>query len=203
MKIAIIGATGRVGTRLIDEALRRGHQVTAIARTASKLPARPGLTAKDVDVADAAGLAAALAGNDVAFSTVRFLQASADQIVGGVKKAGVPRLLVVGGAGSLEVAPGKALVDTPEFPKAYFAEASAGRDFLNALRNETELNWTFVSPSALFEPGERTGHFRIGKDTLLVDANGKSWGSMEDFAIAFLDEAEKPAHARQRFTVGY
>jgi putative NADH-flavin reductase len=101
------------------------------------------------------------------------------------------------------VAPGKALIDTPQFPKEYFAEASAGRDFLNALRNETELNWTFVSPSALFEPGERTGHFRIGKDTLLVDANGKSWVSMEDFAIAFLDETEKPAHARQRFTVGY
>ena len=165
MKIAIIGATGRVGTRLIDEALRRGHQVTAIARTASKLPARAGLTAKDVDVADQAALVAALAGNDVAFSTVRFLQANADQIVGAVKKAGVPRLLVVGGAGS--------------------------------------LNWTFVSPSAIFEPGERTGHFRVGKDTLLVDANGKPWVSMEDYAIGFLDETEKPAHPRQRFTIGY
>ncbi|MFP4592104.1 NAD(P)-dependent oxidoreductase [uncultured Ralstonia sp.] len=203
MKIAIIGATGRVGTRLIDEALRRGHQVTAIARTASKLPARAGLTTQDVDVADQAALAAALAGNDVAYSTVRFLQTSADQIVGAVKQAGVPRLLVVGGAGSLEVAPGVALVDTPQFPKEYHAEASAGRDFLNALRKETELNWTFVSPSAFFEPGERTGHFRLGHDTLLADANGKSWLSMEDFAIAFLDETEHPAHPRQRFTVGY
>ncbi len=203
MKIAIIGATGRVGTRLIDEALRRGHQVTAIARTASKLPARAGLTTKDVDVANQAALSAALVGHDVAHSTVRFLQANADQIIGAVKQAGVPRLLVVGGAGSLEVAPGVALIDTPQFPKEYFDEASAGRNFLNALRKETELNWTFVSPAAIFEPGERTGHFRVGKDALLVDANGKPWISMEDYAIAFLDETEKPAHPRQRFTVGY
>ncbi|CBJ40151.1 conserved hypothethical protein, NAD(P)-binding (plasmid) [Ralstonia solanacearum CMR15] len=203
MKIAIIGATGRVGTRLIDEALRRGHQVTAIARTASKLPARAGLTAKDADVADQAALVGALAGHDVVFSTVRFLQTSADQIVGAVKQAGVPRLLVVGGAGSLEVAPGVALIDTPQFPKEYFDEASAGRDFLNALRKESSLDWTFVSPAAFFEPGERTGHFRLGKDTLLADAAGKSWISMEDYAIAFLDETERPTHSRQRFTVAY
>lgn len=203
MNIAIIGATGRVGTRLIDEALRRGHQVTAIARTASRLPSRAGLTTKDVDVADGAALSTALAGHDVVYSSVRFLQATAEQIVRAVKAAGVPRLLVVGGAGSLEVAPGKALIDTPEFPEAYFAEASAGRDFLNALHSEKALDWTFVSPAAIFEPGERTGHFRLGKDTLLADANGKSWVSMEDFAIAFLDETEHPAHRRQRFTVGY
>ncbi|WP_420996640.1 NAD(P)-dependent oxidoreductase [Cupriavidus sp. 30B13] len=203
MKIAIIGATGRVGTRLIDEALRRGHTVTAIARQADKLPAQPDLTTRNADVADTEALAAAIAGNDVAISTVRFEQTKAAQIVGAVKAAGVPRLLVVGGAGSLYVAPGVQLVDTPGFPDAYKPEALAGRDFLDALRAETELDWTFLSPAALFEPGTRTGTWRTGGETLLSDASGKSWISMEDYAIAMLDEVEKPAHPRQRYSVAY
>ncbi|CAG9167509.1 NAD(P)-dependent oxidoreductase [Cupriavidus pinatubonensis] len=203
MNIAIIGATGRVGTRLIDEALRRGHHVTALARTASRLPTRDSLTTRNVDATDSQALAAALAGHDVAISTARFEQLKAPQVVGPVKTAGVPRLLVVGGAGSLFVAPGIQLVDTPGFPAAYKSEASAGRDFLNALSGEADLNWTFLSPSALFEPGERTGKYRAGKDELLADAAGKSWISMEDYAIAMLDEIEHPAHPRQRFTVGY
>ena len=119
------------------------------------------------------------------------------------KQAGVPRLLVVGGAGSLEVAPGVALVDTPQFPAAYKAEALAGRAFLDTLRGEKALDWTFISPSALFEPGERTGSFRLGGDALLSDAAGQSRITMEDFAIALADEIETPAHPRQRFTVGY
>jgi putative NADH-flavin reductase len=206
MNIAIIGATGRVGTRLIDEALRRGHQVTAIARHASRLPARDGVTTRDVDGADGAALAAAVAGNDVVISTARFAQLNAQQVTSAVREAGrghLMRLLVVGGAGSLFVAPGVQLVDTPNFPDAYKAEALAGRDFLNALRGEQQIDWTFLSPSALFEPGERTGKFRVGEETLLSDAAGKSWISMEDYAIAMLDEIEKPAHSRQRFTVGY
>ncbi|WP_454736276.1 NAD(P)-dependent oxidoreductase [Cupriavidus necator] len=203
MKIAIIGATGRVGTRLIDEALGRGHQVTAIARQASRLPAREGVTARDVDGTDGAALTAALAGHDVVISTARFAQLNAQQVTSAVRQAGVPRLLVVGGAGSLYVAPGVQLVDTPGFPDAYKAEALAGRDFLNALRGEQQIDWTFLSPSALFEPGERTGKFRIGEENLLSDAARKSWISMEDYAIAMLDEIEKPAHSRQRFTVGY
>ncbi|MFS8975530.1 NAD(P)-dependent oxidoreductase [Cupriavidus necator] len=203
MKIAIIGATGRVGTRLIDEALRRGHQVTAIARQASSLPAREGVTARNVDATDSAALSAALLGHDVVISTARFAQLNAQQVISAVRHAGVPRLLVVGGAGSLYVAPGVQLVDTPEFPEAYKAEALAGRDFLNALRGERQIDWTFLSPSALFEPGERTGKFRIGEENLLSDAARKSWISMEDYALAMLDEIEKPAHSRQRFTVGY
>ncbi|MFJ4289690.1 NAD(P)-dependent oxidoreductase [Cupriavidus sp. NPDC089707] len=203
MHIAIIGATGRVGTRLIDEALRRGHQVTAIARQASRLPARAGVTIKDVDGTDGAALAAALAGNDVVISTARFAQLNAQQVTSAVRQAGVPRLLVVGGAGSLYVAPDVQLVDTPTFPEAYKPEALAGRDFLDALRGEQQIDWTFLSPSALFEPGERTGTFRIGDETLLSDAAGKSWISMEDYAIAMLTEIEKPAHSRQRYTVGY
>jgi len=202
MKIAIIGATGNVGTRLTDEALRRGHTVTALARQASKLPARDGVVAKDIDVSNAQVLADALRGSDVVISTVRFLQATASQITDAVKAAGVKRLLVVGGAGSLYIAPGKQLVDTPEFPDAYKAEASAGRDFLNALKKETSLEWTFLSPSALFTPGERTGKFRLGKEDLLATADGSSI-SMEDYAIAMLDEIEQPEHVRERFTVGY
>lgn len=203
MKIAIIGATGNVGSRLTDEALHRGHTVAALARHASALPARDGVTTHDVDVADTQALAVALRGNDVAISTVRFLQTTAGQIVEAVKAAGIRRLLVVGGAGSLYVAPGLQLVDTPTFPDAYKAEASAGRDFLDALRGETQLDWTFLSPSALFTPGERTGKFRLGGDELLTAADGKSWISMEDYAIAMLDEIEQAKHVRERFTVGY
>jgi uncharacterized protein len=112
-------------------------------------------------------------------------------------------LLVVGGAGSLEVAPGVQLVDTPDFPEAYKPEALAGRDFLNVLRGEQELDWTFLSPSALFVPGERTGKFRLGTERLLVGSGGESRISMEDYAIALVDELETPRHSRQRFTVGY
>ncbi|MCD0506258.1 NAD(P)-dependent oxidoreductase, partial [Bordetella petrii] len=117
--------------------------------------------------------------------------------------AGVPRLLVVGGAGSLRVAPGVMLIDTPEFPDAYKPEARAGVVFLDTLRREKALDWTFLSPSALFEPGERTGVFRVGADELLADDEGKSWISMEDYAIALVDELESPRHTRRRFTVGY
>ncbi|WP_040847590.1 NAD(P)-dependent oxidoreductase, partial [Nitrospirillum viridazoti] len=118
--------------------------------------------------------------------------------------AGVKRLLMVGGAGSLEVAPGVALIDTPEFPAAYKAEAGAGRDVLNALRQgDTGVEWTFLSPSAFFFAGERTGRFRLADDQLLVDATGKSQVSYEDFAVALVDEVESPAHVNRRFTVGY
>lgn len=113
------------------------------------------------------------------------------------------RWLVVGGAGSLEVAPGQALLGAPGFPVAYRPEAEVGRRFLDALRTERELDWTFLSPSAEFVPGERTGTFRLGGDQLLTDASGRSWISMEDYAIAFVDELETPKHSRQRFTVGY
>jgi len=203
MNIAIIGATGNVGSRLVDEALSRGHRVTAIARHASSLAARPGLVTRNIDLADGAALAAALRGHDAVLSSVRFQPVPLDAVVAPVKQAGVSRLLVVGGAGSLEVAPGAALVDTPDFPPEYKAEAQAGRAWLDGLRREKDLEWTFLSPSALFVPGERTGKFRLGGDALLTAADGRSWISMEDFAIAMLDEVENPSHVRQRFTVGY
>jgi putative NADH-flavin reductase len=178
--------------------------VTGIARDPSKAAARPGLTLVAADATQVSALAPLLQGHDVVVSATRFVGGiDAATLVAAAKQAGVPRIAVVGGAGSLEVAPGVALVDTPEFPAAYKAEASAGRAFLQALRSEQGLDWTFLSPSALFTPGERTGKFRLGGDQLLVDAQGNSHVSMEDFAIALADEIERPQHARQRFTVGY
>jgi putative NADH-flavin reductase len=203
MKIALIGATGQVGSRLLGEALERGHQVTAIARNPASLAPRDGLTALALDVTDGDKLAAALAGHDVALISVKYSQVDAAPILEAVKHAGVPRVLVVGGAGSLQVAPGADLVDTPNFPAAYKGEALAARDFLRLLRQEPTIDWTLVSPSALLQPGQRTGKFRIGGDELLVDAKGASHISIEDLAMALVDELESPKHSRQRFTVGY
>lgn len=203
MQVALIGAGGRVGSRLATELLRRGHSVTGIERNPEKIGARQGLTVKRGDATQPATLAPLIGGHDAVLSASRFQTSDANALLTAVKSAGVTRLLVVGGAGSLETAPGKALVDTPGFPEAYKAEARAGGQFLQVLRKEHTLDWTFLSPSAEFAPGERTGHFRLGGDELLVDAKGKSWISMEDFAIAMVDELEHPRHSRRRFTVGY
>jgi uncharacterized protein len=203
MNVALIGPTGTVGSRLLAELLRRGHDVTGIARHPEGLPSQPRLTVKRGDANDEDGLAELLRGHDAVISAGRFVSVNPRALIAAVRKAGVPRLLVVGGAGSLEVAPGVQLMDTPEFPAAYKPEALAGRDFLHALRGERELQWTFLSPSASFVPGERTGTFRLGKDQLLVGVDGESRISMEDFAIALVDELETPRHPRQRLTVGY
>jgi putative NADH-flavin reductase len=203
MRIAIIGATGNAGSRIAAELLNRGHQVTGIARHPDKLDPRSGLIMVQGDVKDEAGMAKLLAGHDAAIHSVRFLDTDVRTAVGAARKSGVKRFLVVGGAGSLEVAPGTALIDTPAFPPPYKPEAGAGRDFLNALKAERDLDWTFLSPSIFFSPGERTGKFRLGKDEVLTGADGQSKISMEDYAIALADEIEKPQHSRQRFTVGY
>ena len=202
MKIALIGATGNAGSRILAELTSRGHEVTAISRKpAASLPA--GAKPVAVDALDPAALAAALAGHDAVVSSVHFTASDPETLIGAVKRAGVKRYLVVGGAGSLEAAPGLRVVDTPDFPAAYKAEALAGAAFLDRLKQEAELDWTFLSPSAFFVPGERTGQFRLGKDQLLVDAKGDSRISFEDYAIALADELENPRHLRQRFTVGY
>ncbi|MFI5344754.1 MAG: NAD(P)-dependent oxidoreductase [Elusimicrobiota bacterium] len=203
MKIALIGFTGNVGTRVVAEALTRGHEVTGISRHPENAAAKPGLTPTRGDAGDPAALAPLLAGHDAVVSSTRFQGADPRNLIGAVRKSGVKRLIVVGGAGSLEVAPGVALVDTAEFPAAYKPEALAGRDFLNALRAEAALNWTFFSPAAFFGPGPRTGKFRLGGDRLIVGADGQSRLSMEDYAIALLDELESPKHPRGRFTAGY
>lgn len=203
MKIALIGVSGRVGSRLLAELLRRGHSVTGIARDIAAVPVQPRLQMKVGDATNASALAPVLAGHDAVISATRFVTSDPKTLVAAVTQAGVKRLLVVGGAGSLEVAPGQALVDTLDFPAAYKAEAVAGQKFLAALRAEQHLDWTFLSPSIEFAPGTRTGTFRLGGDEVLFDAHARSWISMEDFAIAFVDELEQPRHSRQRFTVGY
>ena len=202
MKIALIGASGQAGSRLLAELTRRGHQVTAIARHPDKIAAGPGVTAKKGDVFDKAGLVALIKGHDAAISAVHFTASDPKLLIEAVKAAGVKRYFVVGGAGSLEAAPGVRLMDTPQFPAAYKAEAAKGGEFLDLLRKEKDLEWTFLSPSAMVGPGERTGKFRLGKDHLLTNDKGSSI-SWEDYAIAAADELEKPAHIRQRFTVGY
>ena len=203
MKIAIAGASGQAGSRLTAELARRGHAVTAIARNPEKIAPLPGVTAVRGDVNDQAALTALWAGHDAAISSVHFTVSDPVKLIGAAKASGVGRYLVVGGAGSLEVAPGVRLVTTPNFPAQYKAEASKGAEFLDLLRQEKDLNWTLSSPSALFVAGERTGKFRLGTDQLLTAADGKSSISFEDFAVALADEIERPAHIRQRFTVGY
>ncbi len=202
MKIALIGATGMIGSRLLAELQSRGHVVTAIVRHPESVPTLPNVVGKKGDVHDETALAELLKGQDAAISSVRFLDNDAKKLIGAVKASAAPRYLIVGGAGSLEVAPGMKLFDTPQFPAQYRAEAKAGGDFLDLLRKETALDWTFLSPSAVIAPGERTGKFRLGGDQLLIHEKGSNI-SAEDYAIAMVDEIEKPAHSRQRFTVGY
>ncbi|MDX8438906.1 NAD(P)-dependent oxidoreductase [Mesorhizobium australafricanum] len=202
MKIALIGASGQVGSRLLKELSDRGHAITAIARNPEKIAALPGVTAKKGDAFDRDALAALIKGHDAVISAVHFTASDPDTLIAAVRASGVKRYLIVGGAGSLEVAPGKRLVDTPEFPAIYKAEALKGGDFLDKLRTVSDLDWTFLSPSALFVAGERTGKFRLGKDTLLTNDKGSSI-SFEDYAIVMADEIESPKHIRQRFTVGY
>ena len=202
MKIALIGATGNAGSRILAELSRRGHAVTAIARNIEKVPALPGVVPAKADAADVKALATTLKGHDAVISSVHFTASDPSKLIAAVRESGVPRYLVVGGAGSLLVAPGVRLIDTPQFPAQYKAEAAAGGAFLELLRNETALDWTFLSPSAMFVSGERTGKFRLGGDELLSNDEGSSI-SFADYAIALVDEIEKPAHSRQRFTVGY
>jgi putative NADH-flavin reductase len=203
MKVAVIGATGRAGSKIVEELARRGHQVTAIARQADKAPAAPNVMARAVDLHDQAALVEALKGQDAAVSAVRFVDASPAELIGAIKAAGTPRYLVVGGAASLTLPDGGRLLDSPHFPDAYRAEAQAGTDFLEALKAERDLDWTFLSPSMIFDGDERTGNYRSGGDALLTAADGKSHISFPDYAIAMADEIETPRHRRQRFTVGY
>jgi putative NADH-flavin reductase len=203
MKIAVIGASGNAGARITAELARRGHAVTAIARNPDKIAKLPNVTATKGDVMDQAGLTRLLAGHDAAVSSVHFLASDPAKLIAAARDSKVGRYLVVGGAGSLEVAPGVRLVTTPGFPSQYKAEAEKGGAFLDLLREQRELNWTFLSPSALFTAGERTARFRLGTDQLLTAADGKSRISFEDFAVALADEIERPAHINKRFTVGY
>ncbi len=200
--IAHIGASGNVGSRLLKELSDRRHQVTAIARNPEKIAALPGVTAVAGDAQDVDCLADLVRGHDAVISSTRFTGTDFSIITDALRKAGVKRYLLVGGAASLEIAPGKRLLEQPDFPAAYKEETTNGAETLAYLRTIDDLDWTFLSPSALFVPGERTGRFRLGKDELLTTNDGSSI-SFEDYAIAMVDEVENPHHPRQRFTAGY
>ncbi|ANH81267.1 histidine kinase [Niabella ginsenosidivorans] len=215
MKIVLIGATGFVGNAILKEALQRGQQVTALARDTSKIRiSDPNLTVKDQDVADVA-LATVIKGNDAVISAFNagwgnpnlyedFLTGS-KEIEKAVEASGVKRLIVIGGAGSLEVN-GHQLVDSDGFPEQFRAGASAARDYLNILKENQLLDWTFFSPAIEMGPHVqtgRTGKYRLGTDSPVFDNNGKSVLSVEDLAVVILDEAENGQHIRQRFTAGY
>jgi putative NADH-flavin reductase len=215
MKIAIVGATGFIGSKLRDEAVSRGHVVTAVTRSPDKLPKNDRIIAAPGDVNDVPLLTRYLRGQEAvihSYAPGRGLDAqeSMDKqragtlsIIAATKAAGVKRLLAVGGAGSLEIRPGVAHFDTPEFPAAYQGGARATAQIKDLLRAEKDLEWTFLCPSTSIAPGERTGKFRLGGDQLLIGADGQSRISVEDYAVAMIDELENPKHTGHRFTVGY
>jgi uncharacterized protein len=214
MKIVLFGATGNVGARVAAEAQRRGHEVVGVVRDPAAVHGS-GVRLVKGDATQADSIAAAVQGADAVVSAIsprpnaRGLAApslveNARALIAGLRRTGVKRVLFVGGAGSLEVSPGQQLVDQPGFPEAYKAEALAGRDALEVWRTEGEgLEWTFLSPAAEIAPGERTGHYRTTGDRLLTDAAGKSFITFEDYAVAVLDELERPHHVGRRFGVAY
>lgn len=220
MKIALLAATGRAGSTALAELISRGHEVIAVARNLDKLPKDLPATVTPVqdDLTDADRLAGIVAGVDAVVSAFgpsssdpRYTtdQDYTDQLVGvteraiaAVKKAGVPRLIVVGGAGSLYFSPGVTVLDSGYWPEPYVAIAKSHVKAFAALR-ASDINWTYFSPPMSITPGERTGKFRLGGDDIVKDAEGKNRISFEDYAIALVDELEKPAHERARFTIGY
>ncbi len=207
MKVVLIGATGKSGRRILSELIARGHGVTAVARNPVDLPA--GIKIHRDDLSSADKIAAIIKGADAVVSAYAPPQDDTDQLIAvterqieAVKKAGNPRLIVVGGAGSLEVAPGVPLLKSGHLPDPWLPIATSHEKALRLLE-KSDINWTYFSPAAFFEPGERTGKFRLGKRNLVADEKGNSRISLEDYAIALVDELEKPAHERQQFTIGY
>lgn len=216
MKVALIGATGFVGNALLEELLARGHEVTALARNPGKLSARPRLRVVKADVQDAAQVQAGVAGNDAVISAFnpgwsnpdiyRDFMSGTRAIVAGTKAAGVKRYIVVGGAGSLYAPDGSQLVDSPDFPAAIYPGASAARDALTELKQESTLDWTQLSPPVAFHaggPSERTGKYRVGDDTPLNTGDGPGTISVADLALAVVDELETPRHVGKRFTIAW
>ncbi|MGI0070511.1 MAG: NAD(P)-dependent oxidoreductase [Thermoplasmata archaeon] len=210
MRVVVFGAHGTLGSRIVDELSRRGHTVRPVVRPgrrAARGSARIGTVL--ADVTDADDVAAAVVGADAVVSAIgpgpgedfSVLHAAARGLLEGLRRAGVRRLVVVGGAGSLEVSPGVELSETSTYPEAWKPVADAHRTALAIYRAEPDLEWTVVSPAARIAPGARTGHYRAGGDQLLVDAKGESRISAEDYAVAVADEIEIPRHIRRRFTV--
>jgi len=207
MKIVLYGATGNSGQRILQELTNRGHVVTAVARNISKLP--PTVKAVKDDLSNVDTVTSVIAGADVVVSAYAPPQDNTDALLGvterqiaAVKKAGVPRLIVVGGAGLLEVAPGVTLIASGYLPEAFLPIARSHEKALGILK-ESDVNWTYLSPAGFFEPGQRTGKYRLGTTNLIANEKGDSRISFEDYAVALADEIEKPAHERGQLSIGY
>lgn len=212
MKIAIIGASGFIGSALTTETLARGHQVKALVSRPERVTAKPGLEVAGVDVLDTTALVAALKGAEVvitafsghAQSDVReYYVKGFKSILAAVKEAAVPRLLVVGGAATLLLPDGSRLLDSPDFPAEYRGTAEGAAEALALLKQQSDVSWSFLSPAAEIFPGDKTGTFRLGDDHLVMDTAGNSKISNGDYAVAMLDEAENPRHPNRRFTLAY
>jgi putative NADH-flavin reductase len=209
MKVVLFGASGMIGSRILEELLRRGHTVTAVVRHPEKIQALDGVAAAQGDITNQASVTAMATGADAAISAYsppqtdpgKLLEATRS-LLAGLAEAAVRRVIMVGGAGSLEVAPGVQAVDTPEFPPAWMAIALAHRDALQVLKG-SDLDWTYFSPAAMIEPGERTRKFRLGGTRLVANDRGESRISAEDYSVALVDELENPRRVRQQFTVAY
>ncbi|MFC7680508.1 NAD(P)-dependent oxidoreductase [Paenibacillus sp. GCM10028914] len=210
MNIAVVGAAGTIGKRIAEEALRRGHQVTAVVRSPDKLDdVKDKMNIVRANAVDPSSVAEAVKGHDAVISAYgpRFgeeeeLLEAARALIEGVRRGGVKRLLIVGGAGSLITDSGEALMDSAEFPRELWPLAKAHADAYGIYK-ECDLEWSYLSPASIIEPGRRTGQFRIGTDRLIMDESGASRISVEDYAVAMLDELEDPQFIGTRFTVAY
>ena len=203
MKIALIGATGMAGSRILEELVSRGHYVKAIARDTHKVSDTERVLAVSLDLNDKDALVNEIKGQDAVISAVRFQGLNVNNLLDAIRESKVKRYLIVGGARSLHLPNQQVrVIDSDEFPEEYKLEAEAGVHFLDTLKQVDDIDWTFISPSAEFGPGKRTGEYRTGKDELLVGDEGSKI-SAEDFAVALADELEQNNHIQQRFTVGY
>ena len=207
MKVVLFGASGMIGSRVLTELLARGHRVQAVVRNPAKVEVHEGVTAEAGDINDVAAVAKLVSGEDAVISAYNpgspeQLVPATRNLIEGLKMGGIQRFLMVGGAGSLEVAPGVTVLTSGHLPDEWKGIAQAHADALELLK-DSDLDWTYLSPAAVIEPGERTGNFRLGTDQLIADAAGKSKISAEDYAIALVDELEKNEFVRRRFTLGY
>jgi putative NADH-flavin reductase len=209
MKVVLYGASGRAGSRILNELIERGHEVTAVARYANGQKRREDITTANDDLSDVSRTAQVIQGADAVISAYAPPQNDTGELVSvtqrlveAIARSGVPRFLMVGGAGSLEVTPGLSLIDSGKLPPEWLPIALAHQRALEILQ-ASAIDWTSLCPAAYFDPGLRTGQFRLGTDNLIADEKGESRVSMEDYAIAMVNELENPVHRRQRFSVGY
>jgi putative NADH-flavin reductase len=202
MKVAVLGASGHAGSEITKELASRGHEVRAIARNPQRIPSLPRVEAVAGDASDPAALAALIRGSDAVISALHF-DVEAETLLSALRQAGVGHLLVTGGAASLVTKGGQRLIDAPDFPEEWKVFAMGGIAFLDALRREQAIDWTFFSPPAQIFEGPRLGRFRLGGDELVTDDAGESKISFADYAIAMVDELEQARHSRARFTAGY